>query len=1557
MSHDNDNSENKKKHLNYAHKSEAEFDAWQTRIVAVAGEKKCKRMLLKGEHDDPKVRAKSETERKEELADANETVWDLLMKYITDDAVVKTLTRLFADNDNLVYKGHDAFMYLKNHWKDASTYGAVERRRDDYDKAKVEKLSEWPEDQDIEAAFDELSELKDALEGTDRSIDELDFCRDLKGLFYVCHENVCNKVDGAWDKLTSAGTQQEPLKVQKALRDAAGEATARERQRDASRPGKAMSVKGATASSEYVTKADMQQAINEAAKQAFAAGMASNGAPRKEPPFGTGGGHEECNYCKKKHFVNTTKDGERLCWDNAEQADKHDFAAMPPKIREAAHRFVLKAVLKAKPDGGGAGAPAFKKKVAFMVRPNGKVEGSADGNCFKLNVDSAAIGGHYFTDTRLFPNGVDRTKVSRVQVANDVYAAVAGQGTAMFECKDGGGEWTRVEIQGAYLMEGPWSENLFSVGMARDRGCLVQFGTRDAPAAVTLIAPDGTDFPILVTKLGDGCGEAYHLEVRAVPETVNKAFLSQSQVPHTRGLSKEMHASDTEKVEIWTARMGHISSERLRHLPVKTVGAPKILSKLEARKGTPDVAKMLANFPKGLSMVNKAGPQDGEWANDIWKAPCKGVLTGAQYVDFFWGIGNSLVIGYPMQFKSQHPTFLLRFYADVAQLSSNVKVLKIQPDCEAVLNSGEVQSICDKRGTVLMNSAEYEPWSNPAENACRLIPAIARSLEVACGAPEKYWEVTIAAGWKVHNRAPGADGRATPFELIGVGVPSVAAMKVIGCRAVARVPVAKRANKMDNQGVESTCWGEATYKLGWKFQAIKGPNAGKWFTTSQAVFFETQYPMLEESKAPRSIGGKHFDDDSDEDDDDDDAPLLVDADGVSDDEESEGEPDLDAPSDDDEGGDEMRNQSTVASRIGSRQSVQTNPARQVAGVLTDEHARTANPHAGTRRNQVNEPMCAMRAWREVDTKHLEMTYADLVEGPTFDTTGWEEASTNLKAMSASGVARGGEEIDMPDVPFKPSDISNFSAEDQARCEAAREKEWNNLKESETFGEERKPIKDLKAAGINVLGMGETLKVKRDGTVKDRAYVLGCCQWDSMFDLTYAPVISSSCFRFFLAIAAVYCTVFKSVDFVAAYTQSLLPTAEQVWVRFPKPWRQFDKYGNELAGKLQRSLYGLKQAGKNWYDKLSGWLINYGFKQCFSEPCLYILRVGTFFVIVGTYVDDCPFGSNCAKLLDQVIEAMIADGLRLTCEEGLYDMLGAEIMHTPDCLILHNTKYLKNVFDKYMDDITKLMDKARKKEIFNVPCLPDTAKKVREAKDNKGKIESDPMLIKMYQRLIGILLYAAVLCNPDALYSVCLLSQANHCPTPELYDCAMHVMVYLYMRGAMGIPFWRHLGDSTVRGLFQPGQDVVRALFDASWEVVRSTSGWAIFVNGSLVAYGSKRQASIALSSNAAEIMAASIACLDIVQLRNLLADFGYKQKDPSTMLGDSLGAKCLADNPVSKGLAKHIERRELYVRELTKLGVVRVYHVGTDFNLSDMFTKALGEAKLTQFRDVIMVPI
>ena len=145
-------------------------------------------------------------------------------------------------------------------------------------------------------------------------------------------------------------------------------------------------------------------------------------------------------------------------------------------------------------------------------------------------------------------------------------------------------------------------------------------------------------------------------------------------------------------------------------------------------------------------------------------------------------------------------------------------------------------------------------------------------------------------------------------------------------------------------------------------------------------------------------------------------------------------------------------------------------------------------------------------------------------------------------------------------------------------------------------------------------------------------------------------------------------------------------------------------------------------------------------------------------------------------MSSVIQAMIADGLKLTWEVGLFDILGAEILHLPDRVILHNTKYLNNVYDKFSDEMARVKGKFGNGN-FKVPCLPDTAGLVRTAKDDKAEngVQVSESAIKAYQRIIGVLLYctlaysACVLCNPDGLFTVCLLSQANSCPTQELYD--------------------------------------------------------------------------------------------------------------------------------------------------------------------------------------------
>lgn len=515
------------------------------------------------------------------------------------------------------------------------------------------------------------------------------------------------------------------------------------------------------------------------------------------------------------------------------------------------------------------------------------------------------------------------------------------------------------------------------------------------------------------------------------------------------------------------------------------------------------------------------------------------------------------------------------------------------------------------------------------------------------------------------------------------------------------------------------------------------------------------------------------------------------------------------------------------------------------------------------------------------------------------------------------------------------------------------KEYNTLVTNKTFIDE-KPIKEVGRA----IPLGETLRYKRDGIRKSRMYVQGFRQVPGIdFDLSYSPTISHGGFRLFCVISVIMCTYKGAADAISAYTQSELPPNERVWVRMPKNYRKYDEHGQELAALLGQSLYGLVQSGRNWWLKLSMWLEAFGFIVAFSEPCLYVLRDEDSFMVMATYVDDMPWGSNDMKLVRKVFEAMEKDGFKLTWHEGLDEVLGAQLKEVSDGIILHQGDYINKMVGAHLEEMTKYEDTLR--NTVDTPCNSYLGKDVIEAQDEKERIkaELDPKFGTKYRGLVGSLLYAAVVSNPDISYTVGQLCRAMSFPTVNLWHAALHCLLYLKNRGTMGLKYYKNNGDSPIIGLFRQGEGMVRGMVDASWDVVRSTSGWLIFINGSLVDWGSKRQNSISLSANEAETMAASLASQRIENFRNTLADLGWKQAEPSPLLSDSKGAKALADNPIMKGLARHIHRRELYVRELTQKNVLRVYHVQTELNVADMMTKPLAANKFTKFRGLIMVRI
>jgi hypothetical protein len=70
-------------------------------------------------------------------------------------------------------------------------------------------------------------------------------------------------------------------------------------------------------------------------------------------------------------------------------------------------------------------------------------------------------------------------------------------------------------------------------------------------------------------------------------------------------------------------------------------------------------------------------------------------------------------------------------------------------------------------------------------------------------------------------------------------------------------------------------------------------------------------------------------------------------------------------------------------------------------------------------------------------------------------------------------------------------------------------------------------------------------------------------------------------------------------------------------------------------KLNKSLYGLKQASLNWFKKLEQGLIDHGFHPSAIDSCLYVKKA----MIIITYIDDCINVSNSMKDINTFVKSM------------------------------------------------------------------------------------------------------------------------------------------------------------------------------------------------------------------------------------------------------------------------------------------------------------------------------
>jgi hypothetical protein len=202
----------------------------------------------------------------------------------------------------------------------------------------------------------------------------------------------------------------------------------------------------------------------------------------------------------------------------------------------------------------------------------------------------------------------------------------------------------------------------------------------------------------------------------------------------------------------------------------------------------------------------------------------------------------------------------------------------------------------------------------------------------------------------------------------------------------------------------------------------------------------------------------------------------------------------------------------------------------------------------------------------------------------------------------------------------------------------------------------------------------------------------------------------------------------------------------------------------------------------------------------------------------------------------------------------------------------------------------------------------------------------------YQRLVGALGWVATCTKPDIAYGVSQLQQRNLTARRSDWEAALRVLRYL-KEHPEGITY-RSGGGSQLVGYAD-------ASFAADKETRRSHTGFVFLLAGGAVAWRSRRQQCVTLSTAEAEYVALCSAAKDAIPLLRAVRFLGVPQRTVR-LLEDNTAAARLAADPAASQRTKHVDVQFHFVREQVQRGRIAVAAVRTQEQHADVLTKALG---------------
>ena len=510
--------------------------------------------------------------------------------------------------------------------------------------------------------------------------------------------------------------------------------------------------------------------------------------------------------------------------------------------------------------------------------------------------------------------------------------------------------------------------------------------------------------------------------------------------------------------------------------------------------------------------------------------------------------------------------------------------------------------------------------------------------------------------------------------------------------------------------------------------------------------------------------------------------------------------------------------------------------------------------------------------------------------------------------------------------FEPKTYKDaISCNDAAEWLESMRREFDTLIANDTF---RIISRNDVPKGRKLLRAKWVYKVKTDAqgnlaSRKSRLVAKGFTEVPGVdFFEIFHPVGQGQTFRLLLLKALCSLLLIFHIDIKGAFLHARLK--EVIYMQLP-PGTEFTMNGEVVVVRLLKSLYGLKQAGREWYLVLSTILISLGFLQSAVDPCLFVHPSRQINILA--YVDDLLV--VCMSTNDfQWLTTQLSKHFEIGSAEPAQYYLGQRISYKKgEYLTIDQSASIDALLTKYnMSDCNPIP-------------TPTTTDRL------KCKSESEKSTANSYSSLVGALLYLSTHTRPDISYAVNQLCSFCSNPSESHWTAAKRILRYL-----------RGTKNHVIKYTYTPNL-IIKCACDSDWAgdwsgpeaTARSTTGYVIWGAGGVVVARSRKQSVVALSSCEAEYMSICSAVQEIVYIRQLLVDLYRRQDSPTVLECDNSAAVELTSRETHQQRAKHISIRFHFSREAIRRGEVVMKRVPGISNFADMLTKPLGFTKFAQF--------